>query len=107
MQQMIADHGKASEELKSLATTKHITLPTVMDAKHKAKHAQLAKLTGSAFDRAYAAEMVKGHEAAVAAFKHESENGKDPEIKSWAAKTLSTIESHLQTARNLTKQTTE
>src|SRR5205807_9610068 len=35
-QQMVDDHGKANDELKSLASQKGITLPGDIDAKHQA-----------------------------------------------------------------------
>jgi putative membrane protein len=47
--------------------------------------------------------MVSGHRKAVAAFKSESNSGKDPEVKAWAAKTLPTIEGHLAEVQGLSK----
>jgi putative membrane protein len=35
-EKMVTDHGKANDELKSLAASKNITLPTAIDATHKA-----------------------------------------------------------------------
>jgi putative membrane protein len=99
-QRMVTDHQKAGDELKSLAQTKNITLPTELGPKHKALRARLEKLSGEAFDRAYMNEMVMGHRKAVTAFRTESNSGKDPELKQWAAKTLPTIEDHLKQAQD-------
>ena len=99
-QKMVTDHGKANDELKSLAQSKNITLPAAVDPKDKALHDRLEKLSGDAFDRAYIQEMVKDHRKDVNAFKHESTAGKDPEIKSWASKTLPTLEEHLKQAQD-------
>ncbi len=99
-QKMVSDHGKANDELKSLAESKHITLPAAVDAKDKALHDRLEKLSGDVFDRAYMQEMVKDHRKVVNAFKHESTAGKDPEIKSWASKTLPALEEHLKQAQD-------
>jgi putative membrane protein len=93
---MADDHGKANDELKSIASSKNITLPTETDAKHKATIDKLSKLSGEAFDRAYTQEMVAGHQKAVTAFRTESKSGKDPEVKAFAAKTLPTLEEHLK-----------
>jgi putative membrane protein len=98
-QRMVDDHGKANDELKALVSSKNITLPAMVDAKHKAAHDRLSKLSGAAFDRAYMREMVAGHQVAVNAFRTESRIGKDADIKAWAAKTLPTIEEHLKMAR--------
>ena len=99
-QRMATDHQKANDELKSLAQTKNITLPTELGPKHKALRAKLEKLSGEAFDRAYMNQMVTDHRKAVSAFRTESNSGKDPDVKQWAAKTLPTLEEHLKQAQD-------
>jgi putative membrane protein len=103
-QRMVTDHSKAGDELKSLASSKQITLPAAIDAKHKAAHDRLAKLAGSEFDRAYVREMVAGHKKAVSAFTTESMSGKDSDIKAWAGKTLPTLREHLTLIEALDKE---
>ncbi len=102
-QRMVTDHGKATDELKTLAQQKNITLRTELDAKDKALHDRLAKLTGAAFDRAYMQHMLTDHRKDVNAFKHESTAGKDPDVKAWASKTLPTLEEHLKQAEDMAK----
>src|SRR5436305_3808296 len=52
--QMIADdHTKANDQLKSIAAKDNVTLPTDLDAEHKAMVDKFSKLTDSAFDQAY------------------------------------------------------
>jgi|SRR4051812_54678 putative membrane protein len=97
---MATDHGKANEELKQWAQQKKVTLPTEIDAKHKATRDRLAKLSGDAFDKAYMRDMVADHQHDVAAFKHEAASGKDPDLKAWAAKTLPTLQDHLKMAQD-------
>src|SRR6185295_17043877 len=80
-QQMVDEHGKANDELKTLASSKNIMLSETVDASHKAVHDRLSKLSGAAFDRDYLREMTNGHRKAVAAFKAEATTGKDAEIK--------------------------
>jgi putative membrane protein len=98
-QRMVTDHGKANDELKTLAQSKSITLPTDIGAKHKATKDKLEKLSGAAFDRAYMQEMVSDHRKDVSDFRKESQSGKDPDVKAWAAKTLPTLEEHLKMAQ--------
>jgi len=100
-QRMVDDHSKAGDELKGLASQKHVTLPTELDAKHKAMQDKLAKLKGDAFDRAYMSHMVTAHQQAVALFTRESSSGKDAEAKAWAAKTLPALQEHLKMARGV------
>ncbi len=100
---MVDDHGKANDELKSLAQSKNITLPSDLSAKDKALHDRLSKLSGAAFDRAYMQAMLKDHREDVNEFRTESRAGSDPEVKQWAAKTLPTLESHLKLAQDDSK----
>jgi len=99
-QQMVDDHGKANDELKQLASSKGITLPSEPNAKQKAEHDRLSKLSGAAFDRAYMQLMVSDHHADVNEFRRESEHGADADLKAWAAKTLPTFEHHLEMAES-------
>ena len=100
-QRMAEDHGKANEELKQLAMQKHIDLPSEPSAKHKATKARLEKLSGEQFDKAYMADMLKDHKKDVAAFQRQSNSAKDPDVKSFAAKTLPTLQDHLKEAQKL------
>jgi putative membrane protein len=100
-QRMVADHGKAGDELKGLASQKNVTLPTELDAKHKAMQDKLAKMKGADFDRAYMAHMVTAHQQAVALFEKEASGGKDAEMKAWAAKTLPTLQEHRKMANSV------
>jgi putative membrane protein len=45
--------------------------------------------------------MVKDHEKEVAEFQKEAMSGKDPSLKDFASKTLPTLQSHLQQAREM------
>jgi putative membrane protein len=101
---MVADHGKANAELKSMAKDKGVTLPTRPDAKHKAEHDRLAKLSGAAFDRAYVSAMAEDHEHDVAEFRKAAESASDPEVKAFAARTLPTLEEHLTMVKQLQAQ---
>lgn len=97
---MVNDHGKANDELKALATNKGLALPSDTDQEHKDAAAKLSAQSGSAFDKAYMAQMVKDHEAAVADFDNASKNAADPDLKSWAGKTLPTLQDHLKMAKD-------
>jgi putative membrane protein len=103
-QHMVTDHSKANEQLKTLATSKGIDIPKELQAEHKAKRDQLAKLSGEEFDRRYMDEMVKGHEATVTKFEHEMRNGSDEDIKQFAKDTLRTLREHLAQRRRSTSR---
>lgn len=103
-QKMVDDHGKANKEVESLASQKGVTLPTYVDAAHKAAKARLEKLSGQAFDRAFAAQMVKDHRAAVALFQTQARTGKDPDVKAFAEKMVPDLQGHLKMAMDLDRQ---
>ena len=100
-QRMATDHGKANAELKRVAAKESVKLPDTMTAEHRERVSRLANLQGPEFDRAYMREMVRDHEEDVAKFRETAHSAKDPEIKNFAAKTLSTLEAHLQMAQNV------
>ena len=97
---MVDDHSKANDELKQLASSKGVTLPTDLDAKHKNVMAKMEKLSGAEFDRAYMDDMVKDHKDDVSLFRKESTSGKDADLKAFAGKTLPTLEDHLKMAQS-------
>ncbi len=103
-QRMVTDHGKAGDELKSIASAKNITLPAEINAKQKGTKDRLSKLSGAAFDRAYMDEMVRDHQADSAAFRKEASTGKDAEIKAFATKTSAMVDEHLKMARDIQKE---
>jgi len=100
-QRMVDDHGKANEQLKSIAGRKGVTLPSQPSAKNQAMKDKLSKLAGEQFDNAYMAEMLKDHQKDVAEFRRESESAKDPDVKNFAAQTLPTLQDHLKQAQSL------
>ncbi|WP_020606184.1 DUF4142 domain-containing protein [Spirosoma spitsbergense] len=93
---MVADHSKANDELKTLATAKNITLPSTLGEEAQEDVNELAKLSGKEFDKKYVSMMVDDHKEDVDAFKKAAEdNSVDPDIKAFAAKTLPTLQQHL------------
>jgi putative membrane protein len=98
-ERMVADHGKAGEELKAAAAEDGITLPPepadVPDAE------RLSRLTGAEFDRAFGDQMRKDHDKAVELFRKESTSGGDAHVKAFATKTLPTLEDHKKMAQSL------
>ncbi|HTH51679.1 MAG TPA: DUF4142 domain-containing protein [Pyrinomonadaceae bacterium] len=91
-QMMVTDHTAAGNELKALAGKKNMQLPADMGS-HKDDVDDLSKSTD--FDKDYVDAMVDDHETDVKMFERFSQNGSDPELKAFAAKTLPTLQKHL------------
>ena len=103
-QRMIDDHTKALADVTTLAQNKGVTLPTEVDAKHKAMAAKLNKLDGDAFDREYMKQAgVADHSKVHAMLKKDSARAKDPDVKALASKMMPAVEEHLTSAKNMTK----
>ena len=100
---MVKDHGKANQELTDLAGKKGVTLPAELDSKHQGTVDKFSKLSGEAFDKEYASEMVSGHKKAVSDFEKASKSAADPDLKAWAGQTLPALQGHLKHAQALKK----
>lgn len=93
---MIAkDHNMANDELKKWAASVNYSLPSSMDAAQQKMHNDLKSKKGADFDKAYVDMMVNDHKKDIAAFKKESTDGADANLKAFAGKTLPTLENHL------------
>lgn len=103
-QKMVDDHTKANDELKQAASQSNIELPSTLDKKHQQMVDKMSSLSGPAFDKAYMKDMVKDHQKDVKEFENESQGGTDPNIKSFATKTLPILQSHLDSAKQINKQ---
>jgi putative membrane protein len=100
-QQMVDDHSKANDDLKSAAEKGGMTLPTGLNAKDQALQSKLQNLSGEQFDRAYVKAMVKDHEEDVKQFQKEASTGKDPQIKDFASRTLPVLQMHLEKIKSI------
>jgi putative membrane protein len=104
-QRMVQDHTKANDELKSIAQQKGITLPADSGAEGKAMKAKLEKLSGAELDKAYMRNMVMDHTKDVKEFETASKMSKDSDVKSFAEKTLPTLQDHLKQAKDVATKT--
>lgn len=100
-QQMVTDHSKANNELKSLAAAKNITLPTTPGEKHQKHIDDLKAKKGADFDKAYISMMVDDHEEDVSNFEKEGNDGSDADIKAFAAGKVPTLKHHLEMAKTI------
>jgi putative membrane protein len=102
-QKMVDDHTKANDELKQVASAQSMTIPDALDSRHQSRIDKLSKLSGAAFDKAYAKAQVKDHEEDVRAFQDEAQNGNNAAVKDFANKALPTLREHLTMAKDLSK----
>jgi putative membrane protein len=104
--QMVADRGKANQQLMQLAQAANIPQPGQLDEEHKAMRAQLEKLGGAEFDLAYIRGQVGDHQKTAQLFEWEIGSGQDPQLKAFASDVLPIVLRHLQMATNIELQLT-
>lgn len=100
---MVKDHTKANHELKSIATSKNIAIPSAVGEDKMQDMNDLMKKTGKDFDKAYMDAMVKDHKDDIDLFQKTADNSKDSAMKAFAAKALPTLKKHLDSAEAIVK----
>jgi putative membrane protein len=100
-QHMVEAHTHSTAELKGVAQAEKINVevPGALDEKHRLMIDDL--MAAHDFDKTYARQQVKAHEAAVELFSGYAEKGDDPVVKAFAAKILPEIKQHLEAAKAL------
>lgn len=101
---MVEDHGAALGEVQTLAQAKGVTLPTALDAKHKAMATRLEKLSGDSFDKTYVKQGgVGAHKETLTKLQKASKAAKDADVKAQVDKTIPVVQAHLKQAEQLAK----
>jgi putative membrane protein len=98
---MVKDHGKANDELKSVASKMNVTPPDKVSAEHQAKIDKMSKMSGAAFDTAYVKEMVASHEKTIAMFEAAKGKVGNEDLKKFIDDTLPVIKMHLEMAKKM------
>ena len=103
-QKMIADHNKATAELKAaVGGGVKATLPTAMSSSQQSMLSKLHGLHGADFDSQYDSDQVSAHKDAVSLYQRYSSGGDNAKLKAWAGTTLPVLQQHLDMAQNLNK----
>jgi putative membrane protein len=100
-EKLVADHGANLEKAKSVAQSIGVTPPTAPNAAQKASYDRLNKLSGSEFDRKFAAHMVQDHKKDIKEFRHESK--KSGASADFARQTAPKLQQHLRIAESLVR----
>jgi len=101
---MVQDHTKANQQLKQVAQSANVQISEQLDPVHQAKLQKLQKLPASEFGRKYINSQVAGHMMSVLEFQHQSQQGKNDQVKQFATQMLPDLQKHLQHATQLAGQ---
>jgi putative membrane protein len=103
--QMITDHTKTSEELKSMVPADaKAAIPAGLDSSSQSKVDKLKDAKPDDFSSDFDSMQVSAHKDAVSLFERYAKGGDDPKLKDWAGKTLPTLQHHLEMAQELGKK---
>jgi putative membrane protein len=99
---LVNDHSATNAELKQLAESKGVALPTEVPAEKKMVIARLEK--SKDFDRDFIRQVgLADHKANIALFEKTSKDAKDAEVRAFSAKKLPTLKEHLAQAEKLSR----
>lgn len=99
--QMIVDHTRTNEQLKTIAAAKNITLSDSLSTEDQKHYNDLSTMSGTDFDKTYVQLMITDHKKAIERFKDEDDAGSDIDVRSWAAMALPVLKHHLMILQDL------
>jgi putative membrane protein len=104
-QMLATDHADANQKATAVANQIGVTPPAEPNKKQKTLYDKLAKLSGAAFDKEFAKEMVEDHKKDIRKFEQEAKKQNGP-VANFASQTLPTLQKHLQEAQSLVSNKT-
>lgn len=95
-QMMIDDHTQSSQALKQAVaeTGQGYTMPTELDAEHRAQIDILKSLNGPDFDREYMSQQMAAHRKALTMLKAYGAGGDRAELRQFAQATIPAVQKH-------------
>lgn len=99
-ERMIADQTKLLHEIRVLAASKNIVLPSTLSNRKADELEELNEKEGEAFDKKFLRMMVSDHKRDVREFEKATDFG-DKDVRKFASSYLPLIEAHLDQVREL------
>ncbi len=101
---MVDDHTKALDDLKQLAQSKGVTLPTEPGRQQMAQQQKLQGMSGDKFDRQYMQQSGdRAHKETHRLLQRAASRAEDTDLKNYASKAIGTVETHQQMAKETTR----
>lgn len=102
-QQMVQDHGKTSQALRSFVASHpvNIAIPSHLDARHQAMMENLESSSAREFDQVYIGQQAAAHQEALNLHKSYASNGDDKALAALAKTTAAVVEHHAATVKKL------
>lgn len=98
---LVMAHTSINEKISAIAASANFVLPTAVNADHQKDLTDMAKLTGTEFDKKYVNTIISGHEKSVSNYKDAAKDLTVSDTKAFAQETLPKIEEHLSMAKTV------
>ncbi len=92
---MEVEHRKANAELKMLAGSKKVELPSTPASAAMSRQKQLERKEGADFDKAFVDLAISEHKTTIKEFEKVAKDTKDADVKAFAERTLPSLRAHL------------
>ena len=102
---METEHAKVIWDLKTLASQKQITIPSLLVGRGKAEGKKLVSKFGSEFDKEFCNMMVADYKEVLEKFQKASVEASDHDIRTWASLMLPTLRTQLTCSITCQKST--
>lgn len=100
--QMEREHTSANDELMRIAGTKGLTVPTSVDGEERGLLDKLRNSSSDQSDRNFIQDFgVDAHKKAIQLYETQARDGRDPELRAFAERTLPRLREHLTMAEQL------
>ena len=98
------EHQRLQQEIKSLATAKHIVLPAAVSNDDQKDINDLAEMNGRNYDKAFINKIIDRHKDGIRLYDVAAKDAADADIKNFANNTLVKLRIHLDSAQALKKR---
>jgi putative membrane protein len=98
---LIAGQTPLNDQIEALASSRQVTLPTDMDARHAVLYQQLQSQNERAFDQAYLGSQMQDRTMLIQAYQDQADTGTDPQVRDFARQHLPALMEGLRTAHTL------
>jgi putative membrane protein len=97
---LVEAHTKMNEDVKSMAATKDVTLPTELTEDQRKDLEKLTEKSGLDYDKEFTEQMKDKHEKALSFYEKTAKKSDDADIQSWASNTVAEVRSHLDMVKS-------
>lgn len=101
-QTMVRDHTATSTQLRGIVTGHaDLPIPAALDQQHQDMLAELTNASAAEFDQKYVDQQTHAHDDAEHLLTDYSQNGDNPDLRSFATETAPKVQHHLDMVRAL------